>query len=70
MILQEFCELLNLSEKTVVSNFRRTKERLLDKGISIYKEGRGSLTYYEIEELIPGAIANYKKNNQCRHKNT
>lgn len=61
MSLQEFCRILKLSETTVKTNFNRTRERLLNYGISIYKEGYGKKTEYFIEELNQGSINNYVK---------
>lgn len=52
MTLQETCQVLNLSESTLKTNFARAQKNLLEKKqIKLTKIGRGAAATYEIEYL-------------------
>lgn len=59
MSREELCRFLGLSESTIRTNFTRTAEKFYDRGIIIYKEGRGKNTEYYIEELYEGRLKQY-----------
>lgn len=48
MTLQEVAKRLNLSERTLITSFNRTKINLEKKGILLIKTGRGKDATYEI----------------------
>lgn len=56
MTKEELCSKLGVSASTIETNFPRTKERYLEKGIIIRKEGRGKNAEYFLEEMYEGCF--------------
>ena len=59
MTKMDVCNLLDISESAVRTNFRRVADKFFDRGIIIYKEGYGKTVEYFIEEYWEGAIKQY-----------